>query len=182
MANKEWNPCTSKWKAGIEKGMDIKLKGSENVLYLGASSGTTVEQVAERTTGIVFAVEKSPKMAIQLVKLAEDKKNIAPIFCDAQNIDYIKKNLGNNKIDILFQDIPSINQIDILKKNTSLIEKNAKIFLSLKTQSISQDDEKITMKIIAEELKKDYKIIDVKSLNPFQKKHYFFILEKLLAR
>ena len=178
MGDKQWNAHTSKWKAALDKGMKMKMKGSENILYLGASSGTTVGQVSKRTKGIIFAVEKSIKMAIPLINLSESKKNIAPLFCDAQNINYIKENIEGTEIDILFQDIPSTNQINILNKNTALIKDDAKIFLSLKTQSISQEDPRVTLKKTIKQLEKYYEILDVKSLSPFQKKHYFFILKK----
>ncbi len=183
MKNKPWNPFHSKWKAALEKGLDVKISGHENILYLGASSGTIVEKISNQTKGIIFAVEKSLKMAIPLVNLAIKKQNIAPLFCDAQNTDYIGKKIKDIKIDILFQDIPSINQIDILNKNSKFIKEDTKIFLSLKTQSISQEDPHDTFKKTSFEIRKNYEIIEAKSLDPFQKKHYFFILKKkLLAR
>jgi len=178
MKNKEWNPYTSKWKAALRKNLDINLKGNENVLYLGASSGTTVEQISKLTTGLIFAVENSPQMAIRLVKLAETKINIVPIFSDARNTEYLKKAMFNKKIDILFQDIPSTDQIRILEDASKLIDKNCKILFSLKTQSISQQDYKEIARQIEKELNKNFQIIQKADLYPFHKKHFFYVLEK----
>ena len=127
----EWNPYTSKWKSASEKNLNVGLNGDENILYLGASSGTTVEQISKLTNGLVFAVENSPQMAIRLVKLAEKKENIAPVFSDARNTEYLKKTVFDRKIDILFQDIPSADQVKILENASEIIDKRCKIFLSL---------------------------------------------------
>ncbi|MFH1451726.1 MAG: fibrillarin-like rRNA/tRNA 2'-O-methyltransferase [archaeon] len=117
-------------------------------------------------------------MAIRLVKLAEKSKNIAPIFSDARNIEYIQKAIFNEKIDILFQDIPSVDQIRILEKASRIVEKNCKIFLSLKTQSISQRDYGETAKEVEKELKKTFLIVQKADLYPYHKKHFFYVLTK----
>jgi fibrillarin-like pre-rRNA processing protein len=172
-----WDPFKSKWKAALERGMDIELKGDENILYLGASSGSTVGHLCEITTGIIYAVEKSYQMAIPLVKLCEKRVNIAPIFTDAHDTDYLKDKIKDEKIDILFCDIPSGDQVDILIKASKLVNKECKILFSLKTQSISQDDPKVTLKEVEKKLGKVFKIIDVRNMEPYHKKHWFFILE-----
>lgn len=174
----EINAYRSKWLAAIEKGMQITPGEKDNILYLGASSGTTVKYIAGLTRGIVFAVENSVDMAIPLVRLAEKSKNIAPIFCSARDIEKIKKALYGTKIDILFQDIPSIDQVEILIRASSLVDKNAKILFSLKTQSISQKNPEIIKKEIEDKLRKNFEILCVKSLEPYQLKHYFFCLRK----
>ncbi|MGK0209584.1 MAG: fibrillarin-like pre-rRNA processing protein [Patescibacteria group bacterium] len=174
-----WNPYNSKWKAALETGLKVELKGDENILYLGASSGTTIGEISQKTKGTIFAVEKAFQMAIPLIKLTKFRKNIAPIFADARDIEYTKSHLHGEKIDILFQDIPSGDQVEILKQNTKLTQKNTKIYFTLKSQSISQENPTKVYQEIKKKLEKDFKIIDESSLEPFHKKHWFFILEKL---
>lgn len=169
----EWNPYTSKWKAAIEKGLDVNLSGNETILYLGASSGTTVGNISKITKGIIFAVENSPQMAIRLVKLAEKNKNIVPIFSDARDVEFLKKATFNKQPDILFQNIPSIDQVRILKNASQIVGKECKIFFSLKTQSISQEDYKETAKKVENELKERFLIVQKADLYPFHKKHFF---------
>lgn len=173
-----WNPNSSKWKAALNKGLDVNLSGDENVLYLGASSGTTVGQISKLTKGIIFAVENSPQMAIRLIRLSEKNENIAPVFSDARNTEYLKKAMFNKKIDILFQDIPSIDQINILEKASELVDKKCKIFLSLKTQSISNKNYKETANEIEKELNGKFLIVQKTDLFPFHKKHFFYVLKK----
>ena len=174
----EWDPFKSKWKAAFEKGMKVNVVHDENILYLGASSGTTVGHLSGHTEGTIFAVEKSPEMSIPLVSLCETKPNIAPIFADAQNIDYLKTQLHDTKIDILFQDIPSLDQVKILETVSQLVDKKCKIFLSLKTQSISQESPEKTFEKAKKELEKTFKILESKDLEPFHKKHWFLIMQK----
>ncbi len=175
----KWNPYKSKWKAAIENGIDIPVKETDNILYLGASAGTTVSSVSELTKGIVFAIENAFQMAIPLIRLAEKRKNIAPIFCDARNLETIEKSRYKKEINILFQDIPAHDQIEILEKASALVEKDGLILLSLKTQSISQQDPEKTFKEAKTKLSKKFKIIKTANLFPFHKKHYFFLMKKL---
>ncbi len=173
-----WDPNTSKWKAALEIGMDVKLKGTENILYLGASSGTTVGQLSKLTTGYIFAVEKSSNMAIPLIRLAEQRNNIVPLFVDAHDIEYIKSKIKDFKIDILFQDIPSMDQVEIILANSTLVEKKCKILLSLKTLSISKAKKEDIIKLEEKKIKEYFSIIDSQSLEKYHKGHTFFILEK----
>ncbi|MCL5730214.1 MAG: fibrillarin-like rRNA/tRNA 2'-O-methyltransferase [Candidatus Pacearchaeota archaeon] len=178
MKHKDWSPENSKWKAALDRGLDIKPKENDNILYLGASSGTTVKQISKLTRGIVFAVENSPEMAIELVKLAEKSKNIAPIFSDARDIEFLKKSIFGKRMNILFQDIPSVDQVEILTKASTLLDSEGKILFSLKTQSISQKPSKETFEKVEKMLGERFRIISKISLEPYHKKHYFFVLRK----
>jgi len=169
----------SKWVVAINRNLDVMPGKKDNILYLGASTGTTIRYISNLTEGLIFAVENSPDMALNLVRLAGRKKNIAPVFCDARDIESLKKAMFNTKINILFQDIPSLDQAEILIKASSLVDKDSKIFFSLKTQSISQQEPGKTLKEVEEKLKKHFKILHVENLEPYHKKHYFLILGKM---
>lgn len=171
------DPNKSKWKAAETLNMDISLKGNENILYLGASSGTTVNELSKSTSGLIFAVEKSINMAIPLIRLSEKRNNIIPLFVDAHDIEYIKSKISNVKIDILFQDIPSIDQVEIIKSASKIVDSNCKILLSLKTFSLSKEEAVINKNI--EEIKKSFKILDIKPLNRYHKGHLFFIMKNI---
>ncbi|PIU75613.1 fibrillarin [Candidatus Pacearchaeota archaeon CG06_land_8_20_14_3_00_35_12] len=178
---REWNPLKSKWCAAIRKGIEEIIPPKDAVvLYLGASTGTTVSHISDLTDEIIFAVENSAEMAIPLIRLAEKRRNIAPIFSDARDIEYIKKAMFGKKINILFQDIPSRDQVEILIKNSDeFADKNTQILFSLKTQSISQQNPDRTYREVTEKLKKHFLILKNISLDPFHRKHYFFVLSKI---
>ncbi len=175
---KGWNPKRSKWKAALEKGLSVSLTGKENILYLGASTGSTISHLRGLTSGTIFGVEKSPKMMIELVKLARDSDNVAPVFCDARDVDTLRERIFGEKIDILFQDIPSPDQVDILVKASKLVDKKCKIFLSLKTRSISQGSAEKMIAKIEKKLSEGFEILEKTSLEPFHKGHWFFVLRK----
>ena len=176
--NHEWNAYKSKWKSALDKGLNVDLKGEENILYLGASTGSTISHIKDKTKGFIFAVEKSPKMMIELMKLSMKSENIVPIFLDARNIEEIKKRLFKENIDVLFQDIPSPDQVNMLINASELVDSDCRIFLSLKIISVAHWTHETVLKKTEENLKKHFKIIESVSLEPFHKKHYFYVLKK----
>src|SRR3989344_4202279 len=94
---REWNPRKSKLAAAILKGLSqIGIKDGYTVLYLGAASGTTVSHVSDIVSknGLVFAVEFSLRPVRDLVFLAEERKNIAPIYGDGQNIVSLQQRIS----------------------------------------------------------------------------------------
>ena len=54
-------------EAKHEKGLDVSLNENENILYRGASIGSTISFISKYTK-IIFSVEKSPKMMIPIIK------------------------------------------------------------------------------------------------------------------
>ena len=177
--DKTWDAKKSKWKAAMEKGLSVSLNRKENILYLGASTGSTISHLKDLTSGTIFAVEKSPKMMVELMKLAKTAKNVAPVFCDARDVEEIKKRLFGEGVDILFQDIPSPDQVDILIKASDLVDKKCKILFSLKMLSIHSGKVDRMLKKIEDRLKTRYKIVEKTSLEPIHVGHYFFVLRKL---
>ena len=78
---RHWDPKRSKLAAAIMKGMDIMpLKPDSKVLYLGASTGTTVSYLSDICiNGRIFAVEVSFESFYKLLSLSEKRKNIERI-------------------------------------------------------------------------------------------------------
>ncbi len=171
-----WDAKRSKWKAALDLSMDVGLNGNENILYLGASSGTTVGHLSNITNGYIFAVEKSSNMAIPLVRLAEERENIIPLFVDAHDVNYLESKIKDLKINILFQDIPSLDQVDIIKSVSNIVDNECKIFLSLKTFSISKKDLDIKNEI--KKLEELFEVVDSQTIEKYHKGHMFFILKK----
>ena len=177
---REWIPGRSKLAAAILKGITkTGLNTNSTVLYLGASTGTTVSHISDIVTeGAIFAVEFAPRVARQLVYLSEERPNIAPILADASKPDEYKDKVP--KVDFLFQDIAQKNQVEIFLKNIFKFLKQGGIaMLAIKARSI---DVTKNPKKIFQEVKKDLKtkldIIDYRILEPFQKDHCFFVCRR----
>ncbi|UCE09075.1 MAG: fibrillarin-like rRNA/tRNA 2'-O-methyltransferase [Candidatus Thorarchaeota archaeon] len=114
-----WTPRRSKLAAAIQKGMkEMPIQPGSRVLYLGASTGTTVSHVSDIVgpTGIVYAVEFSPRVARGLLRLSETRSNIVPIVEDARHPDRYAAFVAGT-IDVVYQDVAQPDQARILYEN-----------------------------------------------------------------
>ncbi|MCW1292494.1 MAG: fibrillarin-like rRNA/tRNA 2'-O-methyltransferase [Candidatus Rehaiarchaeum fermentans] len=171
---REWNPKASKLAACIIEGFDLKLEANSTVLYLGASSGSSISHLSDiLVNGKIYGVEISKEMIVRLINLAEKRKNIYPIFDDARNIDNYK-DLVNDSV-FLYQDIPQFDQVDIFLKNLSII-KEKKGLLVVKTKSIAVNKKlKEVLELVRKQLK-SVKIIKEKVLYPYYPDHVGFLV------
>ena len=80
-----WNPRRSKLSAAILNGLSsLKIENDYKILYLGASTGTTVSHISDIAyNGKIYAVEFSPVTAKKLTRLSRQRPNIYPILADA---------------------------------------------------------------------------------------------------
>ena len=176
-----WNPRRSKLAAGLLNGLE-KLDISEDakVLYLGASTGTTVSHISDIVTaGRIYAVEFSPTTAKKLVRLARQRNNIAPILADATK----PKNYLNivEKTDIVYCDVAQPTQSQLFMRNMNLIgRENATGVLMIKARSIDvvQKPKKIFKQEEKKLKEKGFKIIEKVKLEPYEKDHIAFVVEK----
>jgi fibrillarin-like pre-rRNA processing protein len=136
---RQWNPYRSKLCASIrENARKIFLDRNSRLLYLGASSGTTVSHCSDiLTNGIIYAVEFSPRSLRELVQNCADRPNVIPILADA-NHPYEYSHLISDRVDVIFQDVAQPNQTEILIKNIYryLTPKQGKFIYAIKPRSI----------------------------------------------
>lgn len=175
-----WDPFRSKLCAAILKGLkELPITPGSKVLYLGASTGTTVSHVSDivGSKGLVIAVELSPTMMSSLIHIAEERGNIAPILEDANHPERYNIDL---KVDVIYQDIAQRNQVDILLKNINHYLKNDGYYMfCVKSQSIdvTKKPKEVYKEVIAQ-LSKNTKVIQTIKLDPYDK-HHMFILGKV---
>lgn len=178
---REWSIKKSKIAAGLAKGLpQLPVKSGDAVLYLGASTGTTVSHISDIVGkhGIVFAVEFSFYMLRRLVFLAEKRKNIAPLLADAKKTKTYMPYLC--EVDFLFQDIAQKQQVEIFLKNLIFLKKNHFGMLAVKAKSVdvTAEPQKVYAQV-KKQLEKEVKIIWSSRLDPFEKDHCLFLVEKL---
>src|ERR1044071_8972255 len=78
---RNWNPYRSKLAALVRNKQDTPwFGGRDDVLYLGAASGTTVSHLSDITEGVIYAVEFSPRSVRDLLWNMEPRKNVVPIL------------------------------------------------------------------------------------------------------
>ncbi len=176
---REWQPTRSKLAAALAKGLKIEISRESNILYLGAAHGYTssfLSQICDK--GKIFAVEFAPRVARELVILAEKIKNLMPIVADANQPESYYHLV--EAADIVYQDIAQRNQVEILLKNCNLFLKREGIaMIAIKARSIDVAEK--PAKIFADvkrQLEENFRIIDYRNLEPMQKDHAFFVCRK----
>ena len=173
-----WDPKRSKLAAAIMKGMDIMpIRANSNILYLGASTGTTVSYISDICiNGRIFAVEVSFESFYKLLSLAEKRKNIIPILEDA-NIPE-RYSFYVEKPDLIYQDIAQRNQVQIFNSNADKFQEVKKAILIIKTRSISS---RLNQKdILSDALSglKDFSVVRQYNLSPYDQANYLVYLER----
>jgi fibrillarin-like pre-rRNA processing protein len=171
--NKEyrmWDPFRSKLAAAILKGLrSMPLRQDSNVLYLGASTGTTASHAADITRGFVYCVEVSQRMMRELLPLCAVKKNMIPILGDAKNPQSYAPLIGS--IDVIYQDVAQKNQAEILLRNMDYYKAKEGL-LAIKARSISSvKDPKAVFKEELRKLKERYNVLETIDLKPYDKDH-----------
>jgi fibrillarin-like pre-rRNA processing protein len=177
---REWDPSRSKLSAGILKNIpQLSLGSGDAVLYLGASSGTTVSHISDIVgrSGIVFAIDFAPRVVRDLVFVAETRKNIAPILGDCFHPDTYEDRICH--CDFLFQDIAQKNQVGIFLKNMKFIGQGCQAVLSLKSRSIDVTRKpKGIYNEVLQALEKEVEVVDWKTLDPYEEDHALFLCKK----
>lgn len=173
-----WNPYRSKLAALWYLDKSTDLKDDEVVIYLGAANGTTVSHVADYTQA-VYAVEFAPRPMQDLLAVSLRRKNIIPIFGDA-NKPYEYAGLLEYA-DIIYQDVAQPNQAEIAVKHIPFLKTGGRIILMLKTRSV--DIRKTPKEVFADtctELE-DAGLIIEKSvwLNPYHLDHAAIVCRKV---
>ena len=105
-----WDPFRSKLAGAILKGElppDV-IKEGDKVLYLGASTGTTVSHVSDivGAGGLVVGVELSARVGREfLEKVAKARPNVIPYISDARDVERFGE---FGKMDVVYCDIARV--------------------------------------------------------------------------
>lgn len=175
-----WNPYRSKFAAAILNKLDIKIKPDFNVLYLGAATGTTVSHVSDIVnSGTVYAVENSPIAMKKFLKVCETRKNIIPIFQDANHPERYLPIVPT--VNFIYQDISQRNQAEIFIRNSiKFLKEKSKGIIMVKARSIDVSlKPKKAYELVCNTLKQsDFTIDDIIDLYPFEKDHSAIVVKK----
>lgn len=177
---REWDPTRSKLGAAIVNGLkEMPVKPGSIVLYLGASTGTTVSHVSDIVgEGFVYGIEFAERVIRSLFELAGERKNIAAIKADARKTDEYK---WVEECDVVVCDVADPQESEIAISNCEkFLRKGGYLFLSVKSQSI--DVTKKPQRIYEQEKKKlenaGFEIIQMINLEPHEEKHAMIVAKK----
>jgi fibrillarin-like pre-rRNA processing protein len=171
-----WDPFRSKLAAALKKGMkNMPIKNGSKVLYLGASTGTTVSHVSDIVgpSGIVFAVEPAIRVARELIEnVASKRKNVVPILEDARKPSSYFAVFG--KVDVVYCDIAQPDQTEIAMANCiAYLKQGGVMLLVIKTRSIdvTMEPRAVIMQEAAKLEKSGFSIDQIINLEPFDRDH-----------
>jgi fibrillarin-like pre-rRNA processing protein len=175
---RSWNPYRSKLAAAVLNGLKLDIKVNSKVLYLGAATGTTVSHISDiLKEGLIFSIENSPIAVRLLIKLSKKRKNVIPIFADANHPD--RYSLMVPIVNIVYQDISQRNQAEIFIENVNrFLKENGVGIIMVKARSVdvSLKPEKVYEKICSKLKKNNLKIINKIDLKPYEKDHAAIIV------
>lgn len=176
---RSWNPYRSKLAAAILNGLNIEIKPTYKVLYLGAATGTTVSHISDIVKdGSIYSVEFSPTAITHLIRLSEKRKNVIPILADANHPDRYSYIVPS--VDMVYQDISQRNQTEIFIENIArFLKENGTGIFMVKARSIdvSLKPEKIYDSVCLKLKENKLKIIDKIDLRPYEKDHAAIIVK-----
>lgn len=171
-----WDPFRSKLAGAILKGglsPDVIREG-DKVLYLGASTGTTVSHVSDivGANGLVVGVELSARVGREfLEKVAKARPNVIPYISDARDVERFG---GFGKMDVVYCDIAQRDQTEIAISNAKRhLDKGGRLLLVVKARSIDQLKEpSLVFKEEAQKLRDaGFTVERVIDLRPYDKDH-----------
>lgn len=176
-----WDFWRSKPAAAIKKGLkEFPLKRGFSILYLGIASGTTSSHFSDiiGREGIVYGVDIAERVLRELVPHAEKRGNIIPILADARKPEEYENKIFE-KVDIVYEDVASDDQIPILIRNCQkFLSPKGFAMIAIKSQSIdvTKPPKEIYKKCL-EELEKHFEILDKVELDPYEKAHMFVVMK-----
>ncbi len=177
---RRWDPYRSKLCGALHKGLrTFAFHPNSTILYLGASTGTTVSHLSDITpSGEIFAVEISAVMMKELMKLAEKRENIIPILADARRPEKYEE-IG--EVDILYQDVAQPDQDAIFIKNAErFLKSNGIAYLCVKSQSVDVvlEPGKVFELVEKRIEQAGLEIKEKIDLEPYDKAHRFLVVRK----
>ncbi len=175
-----WNPYRSKLAAAMLNGMKrMSIKKGSKVLYLGAATGTTSSHVSDIVgdAGVVYCIEISERSMRELVKVCEARQNMLPMLLDARDVDRYAGDI--EPCDVLYQDIASRDQSDILKRNARLLKSGGAAYVAIKSQSIDvAKDPELVYRAFLEDIADTFEVLEKIDIAPYSKMHLFVVLRK----
>jgi fibrillarin-like pre-rRNA processing protein len=175
---RHWTPFRSKLCALATKDPRTPwLEPAGDVLYLGASTGTTVSHVSDLTSGLVYAVEFSPRSVRDLLWNVEPRTNVVPILEDAGKPERYGPYVAR-PVSALVQDVAQRHQVELFLRNLQFVKKGGLGFLFVKSRSINVALPTATIYAEVERrlTEAGLAILSQVDLEPFEQDHRAFVV------
>lgn len=185
-----WDLFRSKLAGAIRKGLkEAFVAPGKTVLYLGASTGTTVSHVSDivgldGAEGGVIAVEFAQRSVRDLLVTCAERENVLPVMADARKPEeYAQevKDACGGKVDVIYMDVAQPDQPNIFLKNADMfLGKGGIGMVCIKSQSIdvtSRPGDVYRATLAALEAG-GFETLQTIELAPYDKDHLFWVGRK----
>ncbi|MCI4461073.1 MAG: fibrillarin-like rRNA/tRNA 2'-O-methyltransferase [Thaumarchaeota archaeon] len=171
-----WDPYRSKLAGAILNGLrGYPFGPGRRVLYLGASTGTTVSHISDivEASGTVFAVEISQRVARELLdRVVKHRPNVIPILEDARRPE--RYGFVYGKVDVEYCDVAQQDQTEIAISNARrYLREGGDLLLVVKTRSIdvTKEPEEVIRGEVAKLKPSGFEVLQVVNLEPYDRDH-----------
>ncbi len=177
---RRWDAARSKLAAYLKRGGRVwPFVSTTAVLYLGAGSGTTASHVSDLCPqGNIVAVEISPRVFRDLVRVAETRGNLLPVLGDAARPDTYANRVSS--VDVLYQDVAQRNQVEIFLENVRFLASGGIGYLMIKARSVdvAARPADVYAAAVTALRREGLEVQDERSLEPFQEDHTALVVRK----
>lgn len=172
-----WNPNRSKLAAAILRGLkSLPVDENTNVLYLGASYGTTPSHMSDILKGSIYCVEFSENAMRKLMGVCERKGNMVPMLADARKPEEYQNLI--QKVNFIYQDVAQPDQAEILIRNAKAFLRNGDFaMIAIKARSV--DTTKSPKDVFRGEegvLSRVFEVLERVDVSPYHKDHILLLL------
>jgi fibrillarin-like pre-rRNA processing protein len=179
----QWDSKKSKLSAAISDGLSkLPVESDSEILYLGASSGTTTSHLSDVSDeGKIFAIEVAPEPFAKLLSLSEKRTNIFPVMSNARIPETYSFFIGHSP-DLIYQDISQKDQTEILLRNMETFPEWGYAIYMLKAISIDSSrkpEDVLTDQILKLKKFRSIKILETINISNFHRGHFCILLQNL---
>lgn len=173
-----WDPRRSKLAAYLLlSGKGGNIGQEDTVLYLGASTGTTVSHVSDIVDmGRIYAVEISKRTFRELMRNCEPRKNILPMLGDARDEDLMAGILA--KADYLYSDVAQRGQLEIFLSNFIRYKcRSGMLMLKCRSIDVTASPASVAEEAVAAIKGKGF-FCDSLDISSYEKDHYALFVQR----
>lgn len=165
-----WDVSRSKLGVLLDRGIDVGLRNTASVLYLGAASGTTVSHVAD-VTAPVYAVEFAPRPLRDLLAVARDRPGLFPLLKDARSPATYAQVVESN-LDLIVQDVATRNQATVATENKQFLAADGHyvLFVKARSEDVTADPDAVFSSVL-DDIRTTFEVERTESLDPLHADH-----------
>ena len=174
-----WDPRRSKLAAYmLLSGKGGEIKQGDTVLYLGASTGTTVSHISDIVdAGQIYAIEVSKRTFRELIRNCAPRKNVLPMLGDARDEDLMAGIITN--ADYLYSDVAQRDQVSIFVSNFNRYKcRSGILMLKCRSIDVSAEPAVVAKESVAAIRNRGLKCDEPLNIGAFEKDHFAILIQR----